>query len=101
MFKKGYKKLEKKHMNKELDILSKIEGLIIESDNMKILMINPLHLTYGIEQKHGDLKEIYTAKLNSKLRLYIKPCSDYPYNNLEQIVEVEFIEIDDKHYGEG
>ena len=88
-------------MDKELDILSKIEGLIIESESMKSLILNPLHIVYGIEQKHGNLKEIYTARINSKLRLYIKPCADYPYNNLEQVVEVEFIEIDDKHYGEG
>jgi len=101
MFKRDYKKLEKKHMSKELDTLAKIEGLIIESDSMKSLMLNPLHLTYGIEQKHGNLKEIYTADLNSKLRVYMKPCSEYPYDNLDNIIEIEFIEIDDKHYGEG
>ncbi len=88
-------------MDKEIERLVKIEGLIIESDNMKILMNNVMHSIYGIEKKKGNLKELYTAKLNNKLRLYIKPCSDYPYNNLEQIVELEFIEIDDKHYGEG
>ena len=101
MFKRDYKKLEKKHMDKEIEILSKIEGLIIESDSMKILMLNPLHLTYSIEQKHGNLKEIYTAKLNSKLRIYMKPCSEYSYDNLENIVEIEFQKIDDKHYEEG
>lgn len=37
---------------------------------MKTLMLNPLHLTYGIEQKHGNLKGIYTAKLNSYLIEY-------------------------------
>lgn len=47
------------------------------------------------------MKEIYTAKLNGKLRLDMKPCSDYPYNKLEDIIEIEFIEIDDKHYREG
>ena len=88
-------------MDKEIERLVKIEGLIIESDNMKILMNNVMHSIYGIEKKKGNLKELYTAKLNNKLRLYIKPCSDYQYNNLEQIVELEFIEIDDKHYGEG
>lgn len=51
MYKRDLKKLQKKHMEKELDILSKIEGLILESENMKELMLNPLHLTYGIEQK--------------------------------------------------
>ena len=40
-------------------------------------------------------------KLNFKLRLYLKPKAEYPYDKLEQIVELEFVKIDDKHYGEG
>ena len=40
------------------------------------------------------------SKINKKIRLYIKPVGEYPYNN-EQIIEVEFVEIDDKHYGDG
>lgn len=101
-YKKEYKKkLENKHLNKEIDIIRKIERLIIETPNMKELMLNPLHIVYGIEKKSGDLKEIYTARLNSKLRLYIKPNAEYPYDNLEQIVELDFVKIDDKHYGDG
>lgn len=100
-FKNDYKKLKKKHMDKELDKLSKVEELIIESDSMKNLMLNPLHIIYNIEKKNINLKEIYTARLNGKLRLYMKSCCDYPYNNLENIIEIEFIEIDDKHYEEG
>ena len=87
-------------MINEIKTIQKIERLILESSNMKELMLNPLHIIYGIEKKNGELKEIYTAQLNSKLRLYIKPIGNYPYN-LEQIVELEFIMIDDKHYGEG
>ena len=45
---------------------------------MKELMLNPLHIIYSIEKKNGELKEIYTAHLNSKLRLYIKPIGNYP-----------------------
>lgn len=102
VYKKEYKKkLENKHLNKEIDAIRKIERLIIETPNMKELMLNPLHIVYGIEKKSGDLKEIYTARLNSKLRLYIKPNAEYPYDNLEQIVELEFVKIDDKHYGDG
>lgn len=100
-FKNDYKKLVKKHMEKEIQKLLRIEELIIESATMKDLMLNPLHSTYSIEKKNANLKEIYTAHLNSKLRLYMKPCSEYPYNNLEEIIEIEFIEIDDQHYGEG
>ena len=94
------KKLLNKNLQNEINRVSKIENLIIESNNMKELMLNPLSKVYSIEKKKGNLKEIYTAKINSKLRLYIKPCSSYPYNNLETIVELNFIEIDDKHYGE-
>lgn len=102
VYKKEYKKkLENKHLNKEIDVIRKIERLIIETPNMKELMLNPLHIVYGIQKKSGDLKEIYTARLNSKLRLYIKPNAEYPYDNLEQIVELEFVKIDDKHYGDG
>ena len=44
--------------------------------------------------------KIYTANINMKLRMYIKPIGEYPYK-LEKIVEVELREIDDRHYGEG
>ena len=101
-YKKEYKKkLENKHLNKEIDAIRKIERLIIETPNIKESMLNPLNIVYGIEKKSGDLKEIYTARLNSKLRLYIKPNAEYPYDNLEQIVELEFVKIDNKHYGDG
>lgn len=53
-----------------------------------------------MRRKNGVLKEIYTARINGKLRLYIKPKGNYPYE-LKIITEVEFLEIDDKHYGDG
>jgi len=55
---------------------------------------------YNIEKKSNDLKEIYTARINSKIRMYIKPIGDYPYR-LEKILEIELVYIDDKHYGDG
>lgn len=67
---------------------------------MKEFMLSPFHIVYGVEKKTGNLKNIYTARINSKLRLYIKPIGNYPYT-LEDIVEISFIEIDDKHYGDG
>lgn len=101
-FLKDYKKiLVSKHLYKEIDRLNKIEGLIIESDNLHVLLNNPLRMVYNIEKKSANLKEYYTARLNSKIRLIIKPCSDYPYVNLNNIVELEFLSIDDTHYGEG
>ena len=30
----------------------------------------------------------------------MKPIGSYPYNTME-ITDIEFIDIDDKHYGEG
>ncbi len=89
------------HRDNELKTLEKIERLIIQSKNMKELMLNPLHIIYNIEQKKGDLQEIFTANLNSKIRLRMKPVANYPYDKLEQIDSIEFVIIDDKHYGDG
>lgn len=94
------KKIEYKHLYKEIERIKNIEDLILDSKNLKSLIINPLSSIYGIEQKKGNLKEIYTAKVNQKIRLYIKPIGEYPYNTVE-ITELEFLKIDDKHYGEG
>lgn len=93
------KKIKNKHKKKE-ETIEVIEELMIQSNNMKELMLNPLSVVYNIEKKKGNLKEIYTARINSKLRMYIKPIGKYPYK-LEEIVEIELREIDDKHYGDG
>lgn len=94
------KKIKNKHKRKEEETIDAIEELMIQSENMKELMLNPLAKVYNIEKKKGKLKEIYTARINAKLRMYIKPIGSYPYE-LEEIVEIELIEIDDKHYGDG
>lgn len=87
-------------MNKELATIEAIEVLMVESENMKKLMLNPLARVYNINKKSGILKEIYTANVNKKIRMYIKPIGKYPYK-LEEIVEIELEQIDDRHYGEG
>ena len=94
------KKIIKKHLINEETRIRLIENLIINSNNMNELINSPLSRIYKIEKKSGDLKEIYTARVNEKLRLYIKPNGNYPYE-LKFITEVEFLEIDDKHYGDG
>lgn len=94
------KKIKNKHKKMEEETINAIENLLIQSKNMKELMQNPLSIVYNIEKKKGDLKEIYTAKINSKLRMYMKPVGEYPYV-LETIIEIELREIDDKHYGNG
>lgn len=94
------KKIKNKHKFKEEEKIEAIEELMIQSKNMKELMLNPLSIVYNIEKKTGDLKEIYTARINQKLRMYINPVGRYPYN-LEEIVEIQLEQIDEKHYGEG
>ena len=96
--------LKRKIINKnlliELEVINKIEDLIISSNNMQELIFSPFKTVYNIEKKHGNLKEIYTARINKKIRLYMKPVGTYPYNLIE-LNKIEFIKIDDKHYGEG
>lgn len=94
------KKIKNKHKQIEESTIEAIESLLVQSKNMKELMQNPLSVVYNIEKKKGDLKEIYTARINIKLRMYMKPVGIYPYV-LEEIVEIELEEIDDKHYGNG
>lgn len=98
---KSYKKnILDKNLKKEMDRISNIENLIINSSNLQDVMNSAYKNVYHIEQKHGDKKEYYTARVNDKVRLVMKPVGDYPYNLIE-IEKLEFIEIDSKHYGEG
>ena len=78
-----------------------IEVMRIKTEeNMHTLMLNNYSIMYHIEQKKNNLKQYYTARLNSKLRLIMKPVGNYPYE-LKKINEIELIEIDEKHYKEG
>lgn len=98
---KDYKKIIiKKHFINEQIRIKNIENLIISSKNMHDLLENPYKVIYHIEAKKGSLKEYYTARINDKLRLVMKPNGEYPYETIN-IEEIEFINIDDKHYGEG
>lgn len=47
---------------------------------MQKLINSSLAKIYVIKKKNGDLREIYTADLNKKIRLYMKPESEYPYD---------------------
>jgi len=94
------RKLENKNKYEELEALDDIKVFLQSKKNMKEVMDDPVHNLYGIEQKHGNLKEFFTAKLNNKIRLKMKPLGEYPYNLIE-IEEISFNEIDDHHYGEG
>lgn len=102
--KRYIKSLEKLIIRKNLEVeynrIQNIENLIIASKNLQDLINSPYKNIYYIEQKKGNLKEFYTARINSKLRLFMKPVGEYPYNKIE-IDEIKFIEIDDSHYGEG
>ena len=94
------RKIISKHKFDELARIGHIESLIKSASNMQELTNSSLAKIYGIEKKNGDLKEIYTARVNNKIRLYMKPEGEYPYK-LINIEAFEFIKIDDKHYGEG
>ena len=98
---KDYKKIIKdKHLKLEEKRIESIKNIIISSNNLHELLINPYSKIYRIEQKHNNLKEIITTRINNKIRLYMKPVGEYPYNYIE-IFSIEFVKIDDKHYGEG
>ena len=97
-FLKDYKKKIKNQ--KDAERLENITMLLISAPNMKEVVLSPYKNIYHIEQKKGNLKEFYTARINQKIRLFIKPVGEYPYNSIE-IIELEFVNIDDSHYGEG
>lgn len=97
-FLKDYKKKIKNQ--KDAERLENITMLLISAPNMKEVVLSPYKNIYHIEQKKGNLKEFYTARINQKIRLFIKPVGEYPYNIID-IIELEFVSIDDSHYGEG
>lgn len=98
---KDYNKLIKRnHLVKEENRIKDIEKIINAFNNMQELFVSPYKNIYNFEQKKENLKEIFTVRINHKLRLIMKPLIEYPYNYIE-IEELEFINIDDKHYGEG
>lgn len=89
-----------KNKKRELERLENIKNIIINSENLHKLLLRQFKNIYRIEKKTGNLKEYYTARLNDKLRLLMKPVGEYPYKEVE-IEEIIFEDIDDKHYGEG
>ena len=98
---KDYQKIIiNKNMKKEMERIANIENIFLSYKNMQELYNSPYKNIYHIEQKKANLKEYFTARINNKLRLMIKPLNEYPYNYIE-IIEIEFLYIDDKHYGEG
>ena len=89
-YKKDYKKIiEQKNLQNEKERLHRIIELILNEENMHTLILNNYYKIYNIEKKTGDLKEYYTARLNGKIRLIMKPIGEYPYN---------LIEIEENHY---
>ncbi len=98
-YKKSYSKIIKAN-SKEQERLENIKILFLNYSNLHDVLLTPYKEIYHIEQKTGNLKEYYTARVNKKIRLIMKPVGNYPYNTLE-ITDIEFIDIDNKHYGEG
>ncbi len=96
---KSYSKLLKNNV-KEQEVINNIKRIFLIHSNLHEVLISPYKIVYHIEQKKGNLKEYYTARINQKMRLIMKPIGFYPYNTLE-ITDIEFVDIDNKHYGEG
>ena len=98
---KDYKKIIiNKYLTNEMNRIENIKNIIVVCRNMQELINSPYKNIYHITKKNGNLKEYYTARINGKLRLLMKPLGEYPYNNII-IDRIEFVGIDDKHYGEG
>ena len=100
-YKRSYRKeITNKYLIKEDTRLHNIENFLLSKNNLSEVMLDPLKDIYYIEKKTGNLKEYYTARINDKMRLIIKPNGEYPYNVIE-IEELIFECIDNSHYGEG
>lgn len=99
MFKRNKKKLEQKHMQEEIDNLFTITTSIVSSNNLYDLLNSNIAHYFHIEFKTSDMKMLLTARLNRKIRLIMQPIGKYPYNTLE-IIEIEFVKIDNHHYGD-
>ena len=88
-YNRSYKKnIVNKHLTKESERIENIINFLLSKN------------IYGISKKSGDSKEYYTARVNDKMRLLMKPNSNYPYDLIE-IEEIIFCDIDNTHYGEG
>lgn len=99
-YKRDYKsEIIKKNKYKEKNEIDDIKTFLISKSTLYDVMADPLHFVYNIRKKNGDLKEYYTADINSKMRLFLKPLGEYPYNIIE-IEEIELYKIDNHHYGE-
>lgn len=100
-FKRSYKKvIINKHKIEEAKKLEFLKDVFLNNNSLHDIMISNYKNIYNIEKKKGNLKEYYSARLNSKMRLLMKPFGNYPYNEIE-IVEIEFVDIDNSHYGKG
>lgn len=62
------KKIKNKHMKKELETIIKIEELMINTENMKMLMLNPFSKIYGIEKKERRFKRNIYSTNKSKVK---------------------------------
>ena len=100
-YQKDYKKIIiSKNLHREAEKIENIKSIIYNCENMHTLITNPISKLYYIEKKSGNLKEYYTARLNNKIRLIMKPIATYPYNLIE-ITEIEFVNINNDQYKQG
>ena len=62
------KKIKNKHMKKELETITKIEELMINTNNMKELILNPFSKVYRIEKKERRFKRNIHGTNKSKVK---------------------------------
>lgn len=98
---KAYERDYKNKLKNKIEVMNR-EKFIIKalniSANLKVALNDTYLRTRHFEKKKGKLKEFYTARLNDKNRLVMRPVGDYPYDTI-LIDEIIFEEIDDSHYG--
>ena len=73
------KKICKVHKYDEMERIRNIEELIIDSNNLKDLIENPLAIVYHIEKKYpasGDKIIMMTENVNDDMEISVARCSE-------------------------
>ena len=98
-YERDYKnKLVKKNKIDEINRETFIIRALKVNNNLYDALNDSYLKTRRFEKKKGNLKEFYTARLNDKIRIIMRPVGEYPYNTI-LIDEIVFEEVDDSHYG--
>jgi len=95
-YKKSITKLKRKHKNKELENICKLEEILLNHKSLHALMISSIWRIYRFEKLIGDTKSIFSARINKQYRLEFKPINEIGYEFID-VVELDLNEISN-HY---